>query len=1140
MGQGTIETLANELARAVRPLRVALGSDAAFKGLALRLGWRLDTIPPPLANLGTVLESLETALAPYFAGDSPGAADTVALLEAVHDVFAAVAALSSASFDPALLAQSFGSELPEMLVELLVTDYLVRYHPAIAFAAKALGVMRETHVPRTSARPAFLRRQLAWPDLATLISDPSVLLRNAFGWGTADFDANELMGTLQGLLAAIKIQVGLEPVPAAKAALIDGAVVTDRRRRWCLDAPIYYDGSDTELTAAGVRVLPLPAAGVHLPGVAVMPYALGAFQEEFPLDAHLAFTVRSGVDLEGGVAIRLRPNEPIDIVTGFENGTGSSATGLVSGRIEYRDPELTPWTIVGSASGTRIEAVSVAGVGALRLDAAAPELSLELELLGGRIVIAPGEGDSFLRHILPPDGVAAPFDLAVGLSTTRGLYFRGSGGLAVTLPVHATLGPLSFDSITLGLRVDGGTLRIDAGANLGVELGPVTAVAQGVGVEATVAFPGSGGNLGPFNLDVGFKFPDGVGLQIDGGGFKGGGLIARDPAHGRYTGIVEVALKNTLALTGVGILDTKLPDGTDGYSLFVAIGAQFRAIQLGLGFTLNGVGGIIGVHRTVKVDVIRAGLRDGSLSSLLFPANPVADAAHLVADLERIFPTEQGRYVFGPTMRIGWGTPTLITADIGLLIEVPDPVRIALVGVVRSFLPDADAPLLKLQANFLGTVDLDRGLLSFDASLFDSRLLAFTLEGDVCARLALSPSPNYLLSAGGFHPAYTPPPMDVPAMRRIAISLLGGDNPRLRAEVYFARTSNSFQFGASVELYVGVSEFNVYGFLGFDVLIQVRPVHLAADVKATLAVRVGDDPIMSVGVDFTLEGPQPWRAKGSAHFDICWFLSFSVHFDKTWGDTGGEVAAPAVEVLPLLVAALTDARGWSTRVPAHVHALVALRDTDAAVVDPAGAITVSQKIVPLDLTIDHLGTATPSDGTRFSITDVSVSGTSLDHQPVTEEFAPAEFFSMSDAEKLSRPSFEAYPSGVVIGGAAALVADDVVGRDVSYEQIVVDRVSAGRPSGRSTLTPAVFGDLLRGSAVSRSPLAKNPALAGFGVNVAAEREGYAVASTSDMRLAGSRVGVSYAEALDELRRMTATAPAAGDQLQIVTVSELAA
>ena len=36
--------------------------------------------------------------------------------------------------------------------------------------------------------------------------------------------------------------------------------------------------------------------------------------------------------------------------------------------------------------------------------------------------------------------------------------------------------------------------------------------------------------------------------------------------------------------------------------------------------------------------------------------------------------------MFGPMLEIGWGTPTLITLEIGVILEVPDPVRIALLG----------------------------------------------------------------------------------------------------------------------------------------------------------------------------------------------------------------------------------------------------------------------------------------------------------------------------------------------------------------------------------------------------------------------------------------------------------------------------
>jgi hypothetical protein len=428
-----------------------------------------------------------------------------------------------------------------------------------------------------------------------------------------------------------------------------------------------------------------------------------------------------------------------------------------------------------------------------------------------------------------------------------------------------------------------------------------------------------------------------------------------------------------------------------------------------------------------------------------------------------------------------------------------------------------------------------RGSLSFDASLFDSHFLSYTLAGDVAARFALLPRPNYVFSVGGFHPAYTPPPMDLPAMRRLSITLLGGDNPRLRAELYLARTSNSFQFGASVELYAKISKFNVYGFLGFDTLIQILPTKLAASVRATLAVRIDEDPILSVGAELELEGPRPWHAKGKAHFEICWFLSFTVHFDKTWGDDG-EDHAPSIAVLPLLVEALSDASAWTTQT---APAVVQLRTTDATVVDPAGTLVVSQKRVPLDLTIEKFSSAIPQDATRFSITRVTSRGAQLYAIPVTDEFAPAEFLGLTDAEKLSRPSFEEYPSGVSIGEAASLVADHAVARNVEYETLVIDRTSPARPAPKRPLDVSRFDQLIRGGAIGRSPLAKNIDFTPAKAAVTTRPDHFVIVSIVDLQPVGSP-HATHGDAREDLRRMTAADPSLAAKLQIITTGELAA
>ena len=104
--------------------------------------------------------------------------------------------------------------------------------------------------------------------------------------------------------------------------------------------------------------------------------------------------------------------------------------------------------------------------------------------------------------------------------------------------------------------------------------------------------------------------------------------------------------------------------------------------------------------------------------------------------------------------KIGWGAPTLITIDLGLIIEVPNPVKLAILGVVKAILPTEDKAILKLQVNFLGVIDFGKKQLSFDATIYDSRLLTFSLAGDMAMRLSWGSNSNFLmrlLMANGSH-----------------------------------------------------------------------------------------------------------------------------------------------------------------------------------------------------------------------------------------------------------------------------------------------------------------------------------------------------------------------------------------------------
>ena len=104
----------------------------------------------------------------------------------------------------------------------------------------------------------------------------------------------------------------------------------------------------------------------------------------------------------------------------------------------------------------------------------------------------------------------------------------------------------------------------------------------------------------------------------------------------------------------------------------------------------------------------------------------------------------------------------------------------------------------------------------------------------MAVRLYWKENANFILTIGGFHPAYTPPPMGLGSLQRLGITIFDGQ-PRLRAETYFAITSNTVQFGAKAELYFGIDIFNIYGFIAFDVLIQFDPFRFIATLSAMLA-----------------------------------------------------------------------------------------------------------------------------------------------------------------------------------------------------------------------------------------------------------------------------------------------------------------
>jgi hypothetical protein len=331
-----------------------------------------------------------------------------------------------------------------------------------------------------------------------------------------------------------------------------------------------------------------------------------------------------------------------------------------------------------------------------------------------------------------------------------------------------------------------------------------------------------------------------------------------------------------------------------------------------------------------------------------------------------------------------------------------------------------------------------------DGSLYDSQILIFALAGDLAFRLSWGDNPSFIYSMGGFNSDFDTSGLDVPQMHRLSVSIGDGDNPRLSANSYIAFTSNTFQLGADVDAYASAAGFSIHGYVGFDVLIVFSPFSFEFDFYAGFDVAYQGMTLVGISVDGSFSGPRPWHLHGDASLQLL-FFSVSMSVDLTWGDAT-PVVLPQKPVLPDLLTALQDPRNWSASLPdgsSQVVSLLQPKSGDTALrVHPLGTLTVRESVVPLDLVIQRYGSATPSDGDEFSITGVQLNGNAETTKPVTDYFAAGQFLNLSDADKLSRPSFESYHAGVKIGSSSILSGADSP-RTVTYEERYVDEPTGG-------------------------------------------------------------------------------------------------
>ena len=1160
---GTFETILSEIGKALLPLKGAISSPSSFFAFMLKLGWRADDIPQPIKDLGTDLDTLLSELQELLGSgvsvdgsvglDSASATTTLNIediarltdaVKRVVDGIHAIATAPDSAIPASLRDDNFKNIFPKQLIDYLLITYLTKFQPSLAFVFRAFGVIKKKFTPAAGNRPDHIKYSFDFSQIPTTLSNPGLILRNAFGWGTSDFDYRLLASEVDNLFISLGMDVFIEEISSDVGSKIDGVTIPGDPIRTVVQGVFFERPRSSGRMVADVRLMYLPEDGGKKPGFALMPGFNGVLNFKMQLGPDISVIIKSDLDVQGGVALLVRPDRPIEMLLGFnQSGAPTHATGSASVVVE-RSATGEPILLLGSPNETRLQLKGLSGTGGIRLDSDnSVDVFAEFELKGLEFILKPSNPDGFIAKIFPGEAQFG-FDLTTGFSYLRGFYLRGAANLEIQVPLHLELGPINLESLTISANPGDGRIPITLGVDFKATLGPLIAVIQNIGVTTTFSFPDRGGNLGPVDFALAFKPPNGVGLALDAGVIRGGGFLFVDSERGEYAGALELTFSEIVSLKAIGLISTRMPDGQPGFSMLIIITAEFGAgFQLGYGFTLLGVGGLLGLNRTMKLQPLMDGIRTNAIESIMFPHDVIANAPRIISDLRTIFPPFEGKFLIGPMAKLGWGTPTLISISLGIIIEIPG--NIALIGVLKIALPVEEVPLIVIQVNFAGAIEFDRKRIYFFAALFESRVVFITLEGEMGVLMAFGDDANFVATVGGFHPRFSPPPLPFPSPKRIAVNILNTPVARIRIEGYFAVTSNTVQFGARVEAFFGLDEINVQGHLAFDALFQFSPFFFIIELSASFSVNVFGLGLFSVRVRGSLDGPAPYHIKGHGSISF-FFFDVDVDFEETWGERRN-TELPPIPVLPILTAELDKADNWRALLPASNNLLVSLRqmpaEEAALILHPLGVLQLSQRALPLELKLDKVGTQKPNDVNRLTI---AVTGGGLAKKDdAFEQFAPAQFQNFSDSDKLSRPAFAPEKSGLRLSASGADTRSSVmVKRIVRYEEIIIDNNFKRFQRRFTAYFGSLFTHFLGGNSVSRSTLsvATKSSLQPFSETILVKAETYTVAlQSNNTAFAADSISFhSEASARDYMNRKITEDASLTDQIHVIPSFEMAA
>ena len=308
-------------------------------------------------------------------------------------------------------------------------------------------------------------RRIRLRRFAKALTDPAGYLRDVYHWDEPGFTGIELFRPIAELMGLNDFAVTLIEAPGQLPVL---------------EAFLVRLVADPSTNPPGMRFrLRLPATE--------------DFRQTFPLGGPWSITFDARARFDPGLEGTFSPDGQFRFTPPTSTGT---ANVKVTAGLQAAKVPPAPFDFIGISGATRLQAeriTATAGIDARWVPPSAvaePVVTFEVEKLTAVMDMAGGDSVPARRFLA---AVAARADVSISAtwSPAAGQAFDGSSALEIAIPTHATIGPVTLETVYVRAGIEpGGKIPVELSAAIGGQLGPLGVSVDRIGVTARGHLPG--------------------------------------------------------------------------------------------------------------------------------------------------------------------------------------------------------------------------------------------------------------------------------------------------------------------------------------------------------------------------------------------------------------------------------------------------------------------------------------------------------------------------------------------------------------------------------------------------------------------------------------------------------------------------